>query len=79
MPAFSPSGTDARTRSGPGAGRLTLLLAPALGVVLLLFGGGLVLGLVQAMGYIPGAGLGRLSPCIFMGCLPIRIFSFRSG
>lgn len=62
MPAVAPAGTDARTRSAPGAGGLTLLLTPALGVVLLLFGGGLVLGLVQALGYIPGAGLGRLSP-----------------
>ena len=65
MPAFTPSGTDARTRTGPGAGRLALLLAPALAVVLLFFGGGLVLGLVQALGYIPGAGLGRLSPVHF--------------
>jgi putative spermidine/putrescine transport system permease protein len=39
---------------------LTALLAPALTIVLLLFGGGLVLGVVQAMGYLPGAGLGRL-------------------
>ena len=60
--AVTPSGTDARTRTGPAAGSLPLLLAPALGVVLLLFGGGLVLGLVQALGHIPGAGLGRLSP-----------------
>jgi putative spermidine/putrescine transport system permease protein len=61
MPAFSFSGIDARSRSGPGLGRLALLLAPALLVVLLLFGGGLVLGVVQALGYLPGVGLGRLS------------------
>jgi putative spermidine/putrescine transport system permease protein len=51
---------DARTRPGPGFTGLTILLAPALAVVLLLFGGGLALGVVQAMGYLPGAGLGRL-------------------
>jgi putative spermidine/putrescine transport system permease protein len=32
-----------------------------LAVVLLLFGGGLLLGMVQALGYLPGAGLGALS------------------
>ena len=51
---------DARTRPGPGFKGLTILLAPALAVVLVLFGGGLALGVVQAMGYLPGAGLGRL-------------------
>lgn len=51
---------DARTRPGPGFTGLTILLAPALAVVLVLFGGGLALGVVQAMGYLPGAGLGRL-------------------
>lgn len=52
---------DARTRRGPGGAVLTLLLLPALMVVLLLFGGGLTLGIVQALGYLPGAGLGELS------------------
>jgi putative spermidine/putrescine transport system permease protein len=52
---------DARTRRGPGAGGLVLLLLPALAVVWVLFGGGLALGLVQALGYLPGAGLGELS------------------
>jgi putative spermidine/putrescine transport system permease protein len=42
-------------------GSLVLMLLPALVVVLLLFGGGLVLGIIQAMGYMPGAGLGTLS------------------
>ena len=51
---------DARTRPGPGAPGLAILLAPALAIVLLLFGGGLVLGIVQALGYLPGAGLGTL-------------------
>jgi putative spermidine/putrescine transport system permease protein len=40
---------------------LAALLAPALAIVLVLFGGGLALGVVQAMGYLPGAGLGDLS------------------
>jgi putative spermidine/putrescine transport system permease protein len=51
---------DARTRPGPGFKGLTVLLAPALAIVLVLFGGGLALGVMQAMGYLPGAGLGRL-------------------
>jgi putative spermidine/putrescine transport system permease protein len=62
MPSPTPSLYDAnaRTRPGPGFAGLALLLAPALAVVLLLFGGGIVLGIVQAMGYLPGAGLGHL-------------------
>jgi putative spermidine/putrescine transport system permease protein len=57
----SRSDGDARTRRGPGAVVLALQLLPALTVVLLLFGGGLALGIVQALGYLPGAGLGELS------------------
>ena len=57
----SRSDGDARTRRGTGGIVLALLLLPALMVVLLLFGGGLVLGIVQALGYLPGAGLGELS------------------
>jgi putative spermidine/putrescine transport system permease protein len=52
---------DARTRRGPGGVALALLLLPALVVVLLLFGGGLALGIVQALGYLPGAGLGEMA------------------
>ena len=52
---------DARTRRGPGAVALAWQLVPALSVVFALFGGGLVLGVVQALGYLPGAGLGGLS------------------
>jgi len=58
----SRSDGDARTRRGSGAFVLARLLWPALTVVLLLFGGGLVLGIVQALGYLPGAGLSELSP-----------------
>ena len=61
MTRLPQSNGDARTRRGPGAVGLALLLSPALAVVLLLFGGGLVLGVVQALGYLPGAGLGQLS------------------
>lgn len=60
---------DARTRQGPGPVMLTLLLSPSLGVVMLLFGGGLALGIVQALGYLPGAGLGRLSLMHFTAVL----------
>jgi len=59
-PTASPYDVNARTRPGPGFSGLALLLAPALTVVLLLFGGGIALGIVQAMGYLPGAGLGHL-------------------
>jgi putative spermidine/putrescine transport system permease protein len=59
-PALRSDG-DARTRRGPGGFALALLLLPALVVVLLLFGGGLALGIVQALGYLPGAGLGEMA------------------
>ena len=48
---------NARTRSNPGRSALTLLLAPALGLVTVLFGGGLVLGFLQSLGYLPAAGM----------------------
>ena len=60
MTARARHDLDARTRPGPGFSGLAILLAPALAIVLVLFGGGLALGVVQAMGYLPGAGLGRL-------------------
>ena len=37
------------------------MVAPALVVVMVLFGGGLVLGLIQSLGYLPAAGLKSLS------------------
>lgn len=49
------TGESAFTRSSPGRGMLIVFLAPALIVVLLLFGGGLLLGLLQGLGYFPGA------------------------
>ena len=48
---------NARTRSAPGLLTLTGMLSPALGVVVVLFGGGLVLGLLQSLGYLPAAGM----------------------
>ena len=37
------------------------MIAPALVIVVVLFGGGLVLGLIQSLGYLPAAGLKSLS------------------
>lgn len=53
---FQASGESAFTRPAPGKWLLTLLLAPALVVVVLLFGGGLFLGGLQGLGYFPGVG-----------------------
>lgn len=50
-------GVDARTRKNPGFFATTRLVGPALAVVVLLFGGGLVLGLLQSLGYLPAAGM----------------------
>jgi putative spermidine/putrescine transport system permease protein len=52
---------NARTREGPGRFRLAVLLGPALAVTLILFGGGLLLGGLQALGHLPAAGLDRLT------------------
>ena len=49
---------DARTRPSPGPAALLRLLLPALTVVTVLFGGGLILGLFQSFGYMPTAGMG---------------------
>jgi hypothetical protein len=40
---------------------LTLLLTPALTVIVLLFGGGLLLALLQSLGYVPAIGRTDLS------------------
>ena len=63
------AGRDARTRRGPGGMPLALMLLPALAVVVVLFGGGLLLGVLQALGYLPGAGLTRLSGVHFVRVL----------
>ncbi len=56
-----PQDTDARTRNSPGFLTTGRLVAPALVVVVLLFGGGLVLGLIQSLGHLPAAGMKSLS------------------
>lgn len=61
MIAGQLNGRDARTRTVGWNPRLAGLLAPALAVMLLLFGGGLVLGTLQALGYLPGAGMAQLT------------------
>jgi putative spermidine/putrescine transport system permease protein len=53
--------TTARTRPLPRPGAALGLLAPALAVAVLLFGGGLALGLVQGLGYLPAAGMSALT------------------
>jgi putative spermidine/putrescine transport system permease protein len=51
------TGADARTRPARRPAAPFLLLAPAFGVVALLFGGGLALGVIQGLGYFPAAGM----------------------
>jgi putative spermidine/putrescine transport system permease protein len=58
-PAAAFSETPPQARSRPAA--IIGLLAPALAVVVLLFGGGLALGLVQGLGYLPAAGMSVLT------------------
>jgi putative spermidine/putrescine transport system permease protein len=63
--ATPEAGVDARTRSGPRALNLVLMLLPATAVVLVLFGGGLLLGILQGLGHLPGAGLRQLTVAHF--------------
>lgn len=48
------------TRRGTSTGRLLLLLCPAMAIILLLFGGGLLLGLLQALGHVPSRTLSTI-------------------
>ena len=50
-----------RTRSNPGALTTAKLVTPALLVVVVLFGGGLVLGFFQSLGHLPAAGMDELT------------------
>ncbi|MGB5984629.1 MAG: ABC transporter permease subunit [Desulfobacterales bacterium] len=50
-----------RTRPIQGTGRMMLLLGPAVLGVALLFGGGVLMALLQGLGYLPGAGMAELS------------------
>ncbi len=56
-----PQNTSARTRTSPGFAAIARMMAPALIVVVVLFGGGLALGLIQGLGHLPAAGLKSLS------------------
>jgi putative spermidine/putrescine transport system permease protein len=53
--------TDARTRESPGFMSTSLLVGPALLVVLVLFGGGLALGLIQSLTQLPTTGIDSLT------------------
>jgi putative spermidine/putrescine transport system permease protein len=56
-----PQDADARTRISPGFFKTAALVAPALAVVAVLFGGGLGLGLIQSLGHLPAAGMQSMS------------------
>lgn len=53
---MSSRAADPRTRPAPRPRALAAMLAPALGAVLLLFGGGLALGAAQSLGFFAAAG-----------------------
>ncbi len=56
---------NARTRAERSPAAVFGMLAPALAVVVLLFGGGLALGLLQGLGHMPAAGLTTLTEAHF--------------
>ena len=53
--------TNARTRISPGFAAIIKMVGPAVVVVMVLFGGGLALGLIQSLGHLPAAGMKSLS------------------
>lgn len=55
------SGGNVKVTPPPDRLYLLSLLIPAMTVVIVLFGGGLALGFLQAMGHLPGAGLQQLN------------------
>lgn len=63
--AITPGGTGRKTSSW----RLLALLGPALSIILLLFGGGLLLGLLQALGHLPSKGYTVISLQHFINVL----------
>jgi putative spermidine/putrescine transport system permease protein len=65
IPQAANAKTDARGRKAPGRLASILMLAPALVVVVGLFGGGLFLGLLQSLGYLPAAGFDTLTSAHF--------------
>jgi len=56
-----PQDANARTRAHPGALAIGRMVGPALAVVGVLFGGGLGLGFMQSLGYLPAAGMQSMS------------------
>jgi putative spermidine/putrescine transport system permease protein len=70
IPPTATRSSDPRSRPAPGLLARLLLLAPALLVVVGLFGGGLLLGLLQSLGHIHSTGFENLTPVHF-----IKIFS----
>jgi len=60
-----PGGTGRKTSSW----RLLFLLGPALCIIILLFGGGLVLGLLQALGHLPSQNLAAIGLQHFINVL----------
>jgi len=64
-PAMPAAGTSRRTSFR----RLFVLLGPALGIILLLFGGGLLLGLLQALGHVPSQALSTIGGQHFLHVL----------
>jgi putative spermidine/putrescine transport system permease protein len=57
----SKKSTNARMRKDPGVRITAGTVAPALVVVVLLFGGGLVQGFMQSLGHLPAAGMNSLT------------------
>jgi putative spermidine/putrescine transport system permease protein len=64
-----PTNTNARTRPSPGFWTTAGLITPALTAVVVLFGGGLALGLVQSLGYLSTAGKDALTVAHFANVL----------
>lgn len=62
MSCSSSKASEKQARTGRTTSPLRLfgLLGPALGTMLILFGGGLTLGLLQALGYLPAWGFSRI-------------------
>lgn len=61
--------TGAARAANPDPQRPGLLILPALTVVTLLFGGGLLLGLLQGLGHLPAAGMDKLTLAHFINVL----------
>ena len=67
--------TSARTLSSPGFTAIIKMVSPALFIVVILFGGGLILGLIQSLGDFPASGLKSLSFKHFVNVLGDPDFS----